>query len=151
MPPDEFTRLRGAEPGQVRAAMPSLEGHIHPRYFGADGISARSDIKRLELWLEEFREFEKTGEMPRFTVLSLPGDHLLGTRPGRQTPRAMMAENDLAIGTMIEAISRSRFWKETVIFVVEDDAQNGPDHIDCHRTVALAVSPCPRTPLSSGP
>jgi YVTN family beta-propeller protein len=137
----EFARLRGAEPGQVRAAMPSLEGHIHPRYFGADGISAMSDSKRLELWLAEFREFEKKGEMPRFTVLSLPGDHLLGTRPGGQTPRAMMAENDLALGKMIEAISRSRFWKETVIFVVEDDAQNGPDHIDCHRTVALAVSP----------
>ena len=137
----EFARVRGAEPGKVRAAMPSLEGHIHPTYMGADAIGKMPDLRRLELWLDEFRRFEAQGEMPRFTVLSLPGDHLLGTRPGIQTPRAMMAENDLVLGKMIEAISHSRFWKHTAVFVVEDDAQNGPDHVDCHRTVALVASP----------
>jgi len=137
----EFARVRGAEPGKVRAAMPSLEGHFHPTYMGADAIGKMSDLRRLELWLAEFRQFEARGEMPRFTVLSLPGDHLLGTRRGIQTPRAMMAENDLALGKMIEAISHSRFWKQTAVFVVEDDAQNGPDHVDCHRTVALVASP----------
>lgn len=137
----EFARLRGAEPGKVRAAMPSLEGHIHPTYMGADAIGRMSDSRRLELWLAEFRLFEARGEMPRFTVLSLPGDHLLGTRPGIQSPRAMMAENDLVLGKMIEAISHSRFWPQTAVFVVEDDAQNGPDHVDCHRTVALVASP----------
>lgn len=140
----EFARKRGAEPGMVRAAMPSLEGHIHPTYYGADGIMQMSDLKRWELWHEEFKQFEADGEMPRFTVLSLPGDHLLGTRPGAQTPRAMMAENDLVLGRMIEAISKSRFWAQTAIFVVEDDAQNGPDHVDCHRTVALIASPYAR-------
>ena len=137
----EFARKRGAEPGMVRAATPSLEGHIHPTYYGADGIMDMSDLKRWELWHEEFKQFEIDGEMPRFTVLSLPGDHLLGTRPGAQTPRAMMAENDLVLGRMIEALSKSRFWAQTAIFVVEDDAQNGPDHVDCHRTVALIASP----------
>jgi len=137
----EFARIRGAEPGKVRAAMPSLEGHIHPTFYGADGIVQMSDLRRLELWLQEFETFEAQGEMPRFTVLSLPGDHLLGTRPGSQTPRAMMAENDLALGRIIEAISNSRFWPRTAVFVVEDDAQNGPDHVDCHRTVALVASP----------
>lgn len=137
----EFARIRGAEPGRVRAATPSLEGHIHPTYYGADGIVQMSDLKRWELWHAEFTEFEAAGEMPRFTVLSLPGDHLLGTRPGAQTPRAMMAENDLVLGRMIEALSKSPFWPQMAVFVVEDDAQNGPDHVDCHRTVALVASP----------
>jgi hypothetical protein len=140
----EFARIRGAEPGHVHAAMPSLEGHIHTTYYGADGIAAMSDSKRLELWLDEFRKFEVAGEMPRFTVLSLPGDHLLGTRPGAQTPRAMMAENDYVLGQMVATIAVSRFWSSTAIFIVEDDAQNGPDHVDCHRTVGLIVSPYTR-------
>jgi hypothetical protein len=137
----EFARVRGAEPGKVRAAVPSLEGHFHPTYMGSDAIGRMSDSRRLELWLAEFRQFEARGEMPRFTVMSLPGDHLLGTRPGVQTPRAMMAENDLVLGKIVEAISHSRFWPQTAVFVVEDDAQNGPDHVDCHRTVALLAGP----------
>jgi hypothetical protein len=137
----EFARLQGAEPGKVKAATPSLEGHIHPTYIGTDGIRVFSDSQRLELWLADFRAFEKQKEMPRFQVLSLPGDHTVGTRPKSQTPSAMLAENDLALGKIVEAISNSRFWKSTVICVVEDDAQNGPDHVDCHRTIALVVSP----------
>lgn len=137
----EFARIHFAEPGKVRAATPSLEGHIHPTYYGADGIQQMSDRRRLEIWLEEFRQFEREGEMPQFTVLSLPGDHLLGTRPGAQTPRAMMAENDWALGKMVEALSHSRFWKQLAIFVVEDDTQGGPDHVDAHRAPALIISP----------
>jgi YVTN family beta-propeller protein len=137
----EFARISFSEPGKVRPATPSLEGHIHPTYYGADGIQQMSDRKRLELWLEEFRRFETKGEMPRFTILSLPGDHLLGTRPGVQTPRAMMAENDLVLGKMVEALSQSRFWKQMAIFVVEDDTQGGPDHVDIHRAPALVISP----------
>jgi Phosphoesterase family len=79
--------------------------------------------------------------MPRLQVLSLPGDHTVGTIPGFPTPRAMMAENDYALGRIVEAISRSRFWKNTAIFVLEDDTQGGPDHVDAHRTVALLASP----------
>src|SRR5436853_4598074 len=79
--------------------------------------------------------------MPRLTILRLPNDHTYGTQVGKPTPTALVADNDLALGMVVEAVSRSKFWKETAIFVVEDDAQNGPDHVDAHRTVALVVSP----------
>jgi hypothetical protein len=137
----EGARLRFAAPGKVHAATPSLEGHIHPTYYGADGIQQMSDRRRFELWEQEFRDFERTGQMPRFTVMSLPGDHLLGTRPGAQTPSAMMAENDLVLGRIVDTLSHSRFWKEMAVFVVEDDTQDGPDHVDVHRAPVLIASP----------
>lgn len=140
----EGARIRFAEPGKVRAATRSLEGHHHPTYFGADGIVQMSDRRRLELWLEEFRQFEKKGNLPRFTVMSLPGDHLLGTRPGVQTPSAMMAENDLVLGKIVETLSQSRYWKEMAVFVVEDDTQGGPDHVDVHRAPVFVASPYAR-------
>src|SRR4029077_8139814 len=86
----------------------------------------------------------ETGGLPRLSILRLARDHTHGTRPDAATPRAMIAENDLALGRVVEAISKSRFWKESAIFVVEDDAQNGPDHVDAHRSVALVVSPYTR-------
>ncbi len=79
--------------------------------------------------------------MPRLTILRLPNDHTYGTRVGKPTPTALVADNDLALGRVVEAVSKSKFWKDTAIFVIEDDAQNGPDHVDAHRTVALVVSP----------
>ncbi|MGI8783850.1 MAG: beta-propeller fold lactonase family protein [Acidobacteriota bacterium] len=130
----------GKRPGKPgRATMASLIGHFDPYYRGFDG--AYRDQKRVDRWLVEFRQFEKSGDLPRLQVLRLPNDHTSGTRPGMPTPRAAVADNDLALGRIVEAISRSRFWKETAIFVVEDDAQNGPDHVDAHRTVAFVVSP----------
>jgi hypothetical protein len=140
----EGARMRFADPGKVRPATPSLEGHIHPTYYGADGIQQMSDRRRLELWQHEFLEFERNGQMPRFTVMSLPGDHLLGTRPGVQTPSAMMAENDLVLGRIVETLSRSRYWKQMAVFVVEDDTQGGPDHVDVHRAPVLIASPYAR-------
>jgi hypothetical protein len=74
-------------------------------------------------------------------VMSLGEDHTSGLRPGSFTPFASVGSNDLALGKMIEAISHSRFWKDTAVFIIEDDAQNGPDHVDAHRTEALVVSP----------
>ena len=74
-------------------------------------------------------------------IMSLGEDHTAGTTPGRHTPEAAVGSNDLALGKIVEAASRSRFWKEMAIFVVEDDPQNGPDHVDCHRTVASVISP----------
>ena len=76
--------------------------------------------------------------------MSLGEDHTVGTAAGRPTPEAAVGSNDVALGKIVEAASRSRFWKEMAIFVVEDDAQNGPDHVDCHRTVALVISPWAR-------
>src|SRR5262249_24088909 len=92
-------------------------------------------------FLEELKGFEDKGEMPQFIVLRLPNDHTSGTRVGKPTPTAYVADNDLALGRVVEGLSKSKFWKETAIFVVEDDAQNGADHVDAHRTVALVVSP----------
>lgn len=137
----EFGRVRGALPGKVRPAMASLENHVSPTYLGADAIASFSDLDRYAVWKREFDAYAKEDSLPAFEVLSLPGDHTVGTRPGSQTPRAMIAENDLVVGKILDDISHSPFWKKTAIFILEDDAQNGPDHIDCHRTTVFVVSP----------
>ena len=82
--------------------------------------------------------------MPRFQVERLPNDHTMVARPGALTPRSYVAQNDAPLGMLIEGISRPRFWKDTAVFTIEDDAQNGPDHVDTHRTVAMVISPYPR-------
>jgi hypothetical protein len=102
------------------------------------------DAYRADLFIEDLRQFEQKGEMPNLLTMSLPCDHTEGTRPGFPTPRAMVADNDLALGRIVEAISKSRFWKDTCILVVEDDPQDGFDHVDGHRTVALVISPYTR-------
>jgi len=99
------------------------------------------DARRIDIWLEEFRRFEQQGGLPQLSILRLGNDHTQGTSPGMPTPRAMIAENDVAIGRLVDAISHSRFWPESAIFVLEDDAQNGPDHVDAHRSILLAISP----------
>ena len=81
--------------------------------------------------------------MPRLQILRLPNDHTHGAA-GHPQPAAYVADNDLALGRLIEALSRSKFWPQTAIFVVEDDAQNGPDHVDAHRTTAFVISPYTR-------
>jgi YVTN family beta-propeller protein len=102
------------------------------------------DQVRADIFLKEFREFERNGNFPNLVMMLLPDDHTVGTSPGSPTPRATVADNDLALGRIVEAISKSRFWKDTVIFVVEDDAQGGADHVDGHRTVAFCISPYTR-------
>ena len=89
-------------------------------------------------------EYEKSGDLPRFIIMSLGEDHTVGTTPGRATPQACVASNDLALGRLVEAVTKSRFWPETAVFVIEDDAQNGPDHVDAHRTIGLVISPYTR-------
>ena len=103
--------------------------------------SRTRDPERAETFLKEFADFEKNHALPRFMVMSLGEDHTTGTRPGTYTPRACVASNDLALGRIVEAITRSKYWPEIAIFVIEDDAQNGPDHVDAHRTVGLVISP----------
>jgi len=125
--------------GVLRARVPGLEGLINPKFQPFD-LDIR-DNDRLKYWLEEFRQFEADGNLPRLTIMHLPDDHTAGTRPGAWTPRAMVAENDVALGRLVETITKSRYWKESAIFVLEDDAQNGPDHVDAHRSVALVISP----------
>jgi DNA-binding beta-propeller fold protein YncE len=123
----------------ARPSVPELRGMFDPKFRGFD--MDYLDVKRAERFISELKRFEAAGEMPRMQVLRLPNDHTSGTVVGKRTPRAMVADNDLALGMVIEAVSQSKFWKETAVFVIEDDAQNGPDHVDAHRVTALVVSP----------
>jgi DNA-binding beta-propeller fold protein YncE len=129
----------GEDGGVVKAGVPGLVGRVDPSFPSWD--LSISDNTRVDRWLDEFRELEQNGELPRLSIIRLPNDHTAGTRPGAWTPRSMIADNDLALGRLVEAISHSRYWKESAIFVLEDDAQNGPDHVDAHRSVALVASP----------
>ncbi len=110
-------------PGKARVK--ALEGHFDP-YFRSFDLDY-PDQKRADRFIEELHRFEKEGDMPRLQILRLPN--------------ALVADNDLALGRVVEAVSQSKFWRDTAIFVVEDDAQNGSDHVDAHRTVALVISP----------
>jgi DNA-binding beta-propeller fold protein YncE len=118
---------------------PALKGNIDPLYRGWS--LSYSDLGRADRFISELRRFEAAGEMPRLQILRLPNDHTEAAKAGALTPRSMVAQNDLAVGRLVEAVSHSKFWPQTAIFVVEDDAQNGPDHVDAHRTEALVISP----------
>jgi YVTN family beta-propeller protein len=144
----EFIDLGEDNNGPGVATLPALEGHFDRQFHGYD--LDYPDVKRAARFAEELRGFEQAGEMPQFIVLRLPNDHTYGQSRGKPTPTAMVADNDLAIGQLVEAVTKSKFWKETAIFVVEDDAQNGSDHVDAHRTVALVISPyCKRHSVDS--
>jgi YVTN family beta-propeller protein len=141
----EYGRRVSEPDGKFRidGAVPGLVGHMCPDY----GIEKKPvagtarDTDRVETFLREFHRFEKDGNLPRFIVMSLGEDHTSGTKPGAFTPQACVASNDVALGRLIDAVSHSKYWPETAIFVIEDDPQNGPDHVDAHRTVGLVVSP----------
>ena len=124
-------------------ARPDLEPHICTAYPPFD--MHIPDQQRADAWIAELQAFERKREMPQLEIMHLPGDHTAGGKPEMPTPRACMADNDLALGRIIEALSHSRFWKDTVVFVVEDDAQDGPDHIDSHRSALLTISPYNRS------
>jgi hypothetical protein len=117
----------------------ALQGHFDPQFRGYD--LDYPDVKRAERFITRFKQFEAENNLPGLVILRLGNDHTSGTRPGKPTPTAMVADNDLALGMVVEAISKSKYWKESAIFVIEDDAQNGSDHVDAHRTTALAISP----------
>ncbi len=119
-----------------------LENYICPTYIGFPNTV--TDAYRADEFIKEFRACEAKGEWYNFIIMLLPNDHTSGTREGFPTPNAAVADNDLALGRIVEAVSHSRFWPETVIFVVEDDPQAGLDHVDGHRTVAFCLSPYTR-------
>ncbi|MBI1895092.1 MAG: bifunctional YncE family protein/alkaline phosphatase family protein [Acidobacteria bacterium] len=122
-----------------RSGVPALQKYIEPRY--PNSSTSIPDQIRAAAFLQAFSEFEKAGKLPQLLIMTLNSDHTSGTRPGSPTPRAMVADNDFALGRVVEAVSKSRFWAKSLILVVEDDAQNGLDHVDGHRTVALAIGP----------
>ncbi len=103
--------------------------------------SGGRDTDKIKHWIADLKEAEKTGVLPRFTIMSLGEDHTRGTSPGSPTPDACVGSNDLAIGRLVEAASHSKFWNQMAIFIIEDDTQNGPDHVDAHRTMGLVISP----------
>lgn len=96
---------------------------------------------RIAEWKHEFDAYVKDGNLPAFLMVRLPRNHTSGTKPGVSSPRAMVADNDYAVGQLVEAVSHSKYWSETAIFVLEDDAQNGYDHVDAHRSPAFVISP----------
>jgi hypothetical protein len=122
-----------------RSGVPALAKILSPSY--PHNSTSIPDQIRAEEFLRELAGREKSGQMPNLSVLTLDEDHTNGTSPGSPTPRAMVADNDLALGRIVEGISKSRFWPQSLILVVEDDAQDGFDHVDGHRTVALAIGP----------
>jgi DNA-binding beta-propeller fold protein YncE len=99
-----------------------------------------TDQVRADAWIDELAKFARDGDMPKLEIMHLAGDHTAGGHVGYRTPRAFMADNDLALGRIVEALSKSPFWKDTVIFVLEDDSQAGPDHVDSHRSPFFAIS-----------
>jgi DNA-binding beta-propeller fold protein YncE len=117
----------------------ALMGHTNEEFAGF-GLNV-PDQKRADVWISEMEKFDRDGTMPALEIVRLPNDHTGGARADWPTPRAYMADNDLALGRMIESLSKTKFWKSTAVFVVEDDAQNGPDHVDSHRSIMYVISP----------
>ncbi len=117
----------------------AMIGHLAPNYPDYD-LSIQ-DITREEIWERDFDSLLARDAVPRFNTVRLGNDHTSGARVGAPTPAAHVADNDLALGRFVEHLSKSRIWGESVVFVLEDDAQNGPDHVDAHRSPALVISP----------
>jgi YVTN family beta-propeller protein len=130
----------GPLPAKVFATEPRLSAHTDPNYAAQSGDIR--DNTRVDEWL---KEFDAASSLPSMQFIRLANDHTFGTSVGKPTPKAAVADNDLALGRIVDAVSHSKYWKDTAIFVTEDDAQNGPDHVDAHRTVALAISPYTQT------
>jgi DNA-binding beta-propeller fold protein YncE len=121
---------------------PSLQGIVNMRYRGWD--LDYPDVERARTFLEDVKQFDASGNMPRLMIVRLGNDHTNGTTSGKLTPLSLFADNDYALGLIVEGVSKSRFWSKTAIFSIEDDAQDGPDHVDSHRSVMLAISPYTR-------
>jgi hypothetical protein len=132
-------RRPGVARGRYMGTKPELADNTNPQYpeFDLD----IPDQKRADVWIAELAEYTARGTMPALEIVRLPNDHTSGGAAGKPTPRAAVADNDLALGRMIAALTRTPFWKSTVVFVLEDDAQNGPDHVDSHRSPLLVISP----------
>ncbi|MEJ7606871.1 MAG: alkaline phosphatase family protein [Bryobacteraceae bacterium] len=102
------------------------------------------DIKRAQVFLDDLKLFESSGDMPQLMFIRIGNDHTSGAAAGKISPLSAMADNDAALGMIVEGVSKSKFWPKTAIFVLEDDAQNGPDHVDSHRSPAYILSPYTR-------
>jgi YVTN family beta-propeller protein len=125
-----------------RASSRGLVGHTSPEFQAAPIREQNGrDYKKVDIIIDELRQSETNNDWPRLTIIALPEDHTFALAPNRYTPEASVASNDLALGKLVDAVSHSKIWKDSAIFVIEDDTQAGPDHVDAHRTVGLVVSP----------
>ena len=138
----DFKEGTGRVKINAKANLEQLTPYLCPSFIGFPNTV--SDEYRAAEFIKELKEFEKNDNFPNFIIMLLPNDHTSGTRPGMPVPKAAVADNDLALGQIVEAISESKFWKETCILVTEDDPQDGLDHVDGHRTVGLVISPYTR-------
>jgi len=132
----------GAETGKEQVAGvrdPVLAKYTNRLYRGFD--LKYPDVDRASVFLDDLAQWQQRGDMPRFVVMRLGNDHTSGTAAGAIAPLSAAADNDLAVGRIVEGISHSAFWRSTVICILEDDAQNGPDHVDSHRSPAFLISP----------
>jgi YVTN family beta-propeller protein len=138
----DFTNAAGEIEISSRPAIESLRPYLMTNTVGWD--MNIPDVFRARKFIEELKEFEAQGEFPNLTLICLPNNHTSGTKAGSPTPAAQVADNDLALGQIVEAVSRSQFWPDTCIFVIEDDPQNGWDHVSGYRTTAAVISPYTR-------
>ena len=136
---DDFINQRGEIEISSVPGVASLAPHLMTNTIGWN--LAVPDVFRAAQFIKELHAFEAKGEMPNLSIILLPNDHCAGARPSSPTPAAMVADNDLAFGRIVDAISHSKFWKETCIFAIEDDPQAGWDHVSGYRTTAYVVSP----------
>jgi YVTN family beta-propeller protein len=135
----DFVNQTGLIRISSRPAIESLRPYLCTNTVGWD--MDIPDVFRAAQFIRELREFERTGDFPNLSIICLPNDHTSGTKVGSPTPAAQVADNDLAFGQIVEALSHSRFWRETCILAIEDDPQNGWDHVSGFRTTAYVVSP----------
>ena len=136
---DDFVQGTGKFKIRASADIDAIANNMCESVIGFP--STVPDVYRAAEFIKELKGFEAKGGFPNLMMMLLPNDHTAGTRPGMPTPRAAVADNDLALGRVVEAVSRSTFWPKTCIFVVQDDPQAGWDHVDGHRTVAMVISP----------
>ena len=140
--PDAFT----VDSYRAAADATAPAGAVDPLIRADNPAANCRGVSRLGAWLEEFAGVQadfaagKPDPLPALSILRLSNDHTAGLAPGKPSPQFYMADNDYALGRLVEAVSRSAYWKNTAVVAVEDDAQDGPDHVDCHRSVALVVS-----------
>ncbi len=136
-----FVNERPLQPDGEQVASvrdPILAGVTNRDYRGFDLNYA--DVDRIRVFLRDLKAFEASGGMPKLILMRLGNDHTYGAAPGKLSPVSLFADNDYALGLLVEAVSHSKFWPSTAIFVIEDDAQNGPDHIDSHRSPVFVLS-----------
>ena len=135
----EFVKHDPQNKNRFVANVPGLKGHVCPTFPGWN--LAIPDTFRFERWRADFDSLVSKGQVAAFNILRFPNDHTAGTNPKFPTVEAMIAENDYALGLFVEHLSHSSIWKNSIVFVVEDDAQNGSDHVDAHRSPLLVISP----------